>query len=164
MSAPSVVYGLIPPQEPLFPSVMRGMFGTTVAGDPVVVNTEAWNMSYTRPFIVDYVQVECMSITVTSVLKVDVFHADDELGGGTSMFSTLPEVAIGAARAGAAPDGTYRYRCFNATSNTTSTDGILVVGIDSAPSGGGGKNPTVLISARAFSRPQEILLSALSYK
>lgn len=164
ISAPSVVYGLIPPQEPLFPSVIRGMFGTTIAGDPVTAGSDIWTMSYTRPFIVDYVQIECLSIADTSSLVIDIHQASDIGGGGTTMFASPPAVLSTTSRVGLAPDGTYQFRCFAAGSDSSVTNGILSVHVDNVPSGGGAKSPTVLISARAFSRPQEILLSALSHK
>lgn len=154
VSWPSVVKGKVPPAEPLFCPVVRSSICPTLSGNPLAAGVYVWGQCFGRPFIVEDVQIECISVTTGQKMVLDI---NQWAGAWQSMFTTKPEVALGASRGGEQPDGTYQYRCFEAGFGTSITNALIGIDVDQAATGGG-KNPTVAIRILGFRRPQEALL------
>lgn len=154
-SWPTVVKGSIPPQEPFWPRVIRGAMSPLLSGDPLGTGTELWANTLSRPFIVEDVQIECISVTGGQAMILDVNQWNGS--AWVSMFTTKPQVANGARSGGAQPDTTYQYRCFTGGFGTSNTFARIGIDCDQAAASGG-KNPTVNIRALQFQRPQELLL------
>jgi len=158
---PSAVWGPIPPPKPLWPRIVRSDLCPMLSGDPVGVGTELWAHSFSRPFIVEDVQIECPSVAVGQAMILDLNHWDG--AAWNSMFTTKPEVPVGERSGGEQPDGTYRYRCFTGGFGTGVTNARIGIDCDQAATSGA-KNPTVGIRVLSFQRPQELLLAYNSIK
>lgn len=158
---PSAVWGPIPPPKPLWPRIVRSDLCPTIAGDPVGAGTELWAHSFSRPFIVQDVQIECVSVAGGQAMILDLNHWNG--AAWNSMFGTKPQVAIAARSGGEQPDGTYRYRCFTGGFGTSVTNARIGIDCDQAATAGA-RNPTVGIRVLSFQRPQEILLGHNSIK
>ncbi|MCP4299434.1 MAG: hypothetical protein GY783_02510 [Gammaproteobacteria bacterium] len=152
---PSLVWGPIPPPKPLWPRIVRSDLWPMLSGDPVGAGTELWAHSFSRPFIVEDVQIESPSDAAGQAMILDVNHWNG--AAWTTMFTTKPEVAVGERSGGEQPDGTYRYRCFTGGFGTGVTNARIGIDCDQAATSGA-KNPTVGIRVLSFQRPQELLL------
>lgn len=161
ISWPTLIKGSIPPPAPLWPRIVRGELAPTLSGDPLGTGTELWADSLGRPFIVEDVQIECISDGVGQAMILDINHWNG--AAWNSMFNTKPEIAVGDRSGGEQPDGTYRYRCFAAGFGTSVTNARIGIDCDQAANSGA-KNPTVNIRALQFQRPQELLLGYNSVK
>ncbi len=95
----------------------------------VSVATNIFRFLGKNPFLVTDVSMRVETAPTGAALIADVNHWDSAVY--QSMFSTLPQIAIAANKGGAAPDGTYRYRCFDGSTGTDSdTDTLLNADID----------------------------------
>lgn len=161
LNMPSVVWGPIPPPKPLWPRIVRSDLCPMIAGDPVGAGTELWAHSFSRPFVVEDIQIECVSDAGGQPMILDL----NQWSGAAwnSMCTTKPEVAVGERSGGEQPDGTYQYRCFAGGFGTGVTNARIGIDCDQAATAGA-RNPTVGIRVLSFQRPQEILLSHDSIK
>lgn len=128
------------------------------AGTLAVIATSIDVFRFQRPTLVKEIELHVGTAPTGQALKIDVNHWDG--AAFTTLCSTKPEIAAAEFYGSAAPDGTYRYRCFTGQGNTatTLTDCGIDWNIDQVGSGVAGADITVAVRAMQYARPQEGLL------
>ncbi len=161
MSMPTVLYGLVPPQRPIFPAVAVGTLHFPISG--TVEATDQAFFDPRRPLIVDWVQMGIQTAPTGAALVIDL---NQWTGSWTSMYGgTKPQIAISGFFGGRAPDGTYSNRCFTSMWGTSKTNyAHMQMEVDSVGSSVKGADLNIEVQIRQFQRPGEILLAYNSYR
>jgi len=153
-SGPTLLYSDFAPNWHLPSQKAIGSLTFNMAGEPVLVNTER-RFRFGRPALIKSVAIDAESAAGATAMIVDLDHWDGS--AWQSAFSTRPQL-VSVAEADAAPDGTYRYRCFAGGHGATITDARMRVIVDQA-SNSGGKNPVIRVLAMQYMRPLEDFLA-----
>lgn len=133
--------------------VVYGAFHFSVAG-AVAGATNVHGYEPARAGIVKDVQLFIKTAPTGQALVVDVNTYDG--ASQTSMFSTKPQIADGAYRGGAQPDGTYARRCLRGTSGATLyAGGELTFDVDQVGSGVAGSDLRVEVRTLQYTSPLE---------
>lgn len=162
VSGATVIPGGVPPANWRPCPKVYGAIVWKKAGTASVVAAND-RFRFARPALVKEISVDAVTAPTGQALKVDVNHWDGS--AFTTMCSTKPEIAAGANYGSAAPDGTYRYRCFTGQggTGTTITDCLINWDIDQVGSGTAGADLTVTVRAMTYARPQENLLDKADF-
>jgi hypothetical protein len=133
------------------PSTERLIYYEKIAGN-VTTGTDKFDYDERRPFIITRVDLRCKTAPTGSALIVD---ANQWTGSAwQSMFTTRPQIAAGSKEGGAAPDGTYRYRCFDGRKGTDSLAYALSnIDIDQVGSSTPGADLQIAIAVLQFQDP-----------
>jgi hypothetical protein len=115
-----------------------------------------------RPFLVKYVHLSILGAGPTGQpIIVQLGHF---AGGFQGVFATRPQIAIGSGSGGAAPDGTYRWRCFTAGHGEDANSCLMNYSIDQVGTGGvAGSDLAVSVRCLQYARPQESLLGPTDF-
>lgn len=153
ISGPTLVWGPVKPLAFLPSNTLRGIFLSSYEGNAYVLTTKSSFMPQ-RPFIVTGTQIQAITAPTGAALIADVEHHDGS--AWQSMYSTRPQIAAAASPplGFAAPDGTYRYRCF-AGYNATITDRAMRVALDQIGSTIAGADVRILVHTRQWMTPLE---------
>jgi len=148
----TAVLGAVEPSDFLpYPVSVRG--GTAhfpFAGDAATGTTKAfWGPG--APLIVESVHLEVGTAPTGAALIVDVNHWDG--AAYQSMFSTRPQIAATKFAGEAAPDGTYRYRCFAAGHGNAIADARMGIDVDQVGSTVAGAGLHVNVRCKQYARP-----------
>jgi hypothetical protein len=153
-SGPTLLYSDFAPNWHI-PSLKQvGSLAFPFSGGPVAAGTEK-RFRFGRPALIKSVAIDAESAAGSTAMIVDLDHWDGS--AWQSAFSTRPQIQS-AAEADAAPDGTYRYRCFAAGHGTTITDARMRVIVDQATNSGG-LNPVVRVLVMQYLKPLEDFLA-----
>jgi hypothetical protein len=153
-SGPTLLYSDFAPNWHIPAPKAIGSLVFPFVGEPVLVNAEK-RFRFGRPALIRSVSIDAESNAGTTAMIVDLDHWDGS--AWQSIFSTRPQI-VSAATADAAPDGTYRYRCFAAGHGTTIADARMRVIVDQATNSGG-KHPVIRVLALQYMRPLEDFLA-----
>jgi hypothetical protein len=102
------------------------------------------------PTLVESVHLEAGEAPTGQALIADLNHWDG--AAYQSMFSTRPQIADGAFAGEAVPDGTYRYRCFDACHAGVITDARMGVDFDQVGNTTAGSDVHANVRCRQFLR------------
>jgi len=149
----TVILGSIAPQWFIPTQLSRGVLHFPFIG-PQATGTRLAEFFSQRPFRVENVSLHVSTAPATQALIVDVNHWDGS--AFTTMYSTRPQIAAAAKTGGANPDGTYRYRCFQAGNNADAeTDRLLSIDVDQVGAVTFGSDLKVEVRALQFCDPLE---------
>lgn len=126
----------------------------------LAVGTDLGNFSPHRPCLVYDVRLHAGTAPTGANWRVDLNHWDG--AAFTSMFSgtgTQPAVVAAAKDGRAAPDGTYRYRCFAGMEAGVITDAQMSFDTDTVGSGVAGAEGEVQVRYLQYDRPFEGILA-----
>ncbi len=146
----TAVLGPIPPQQPKPGVVRKGSLIFPIAGDAVVA-TDKFRFQGADPFLILQMFLQAKTAPTGAALVLDANHWD----GSTmqTMFTTKPQIADAASNRNGiqAPDGTYRWRCFDSQRAAGSlTDKQLSIDIDSIGSTLAGADVEVYVRTLQF--------------
>lgn len=154
-SGMTVVLGEIPPAYYLPAVTATGTFEAAFAGNlSTGENKFPCHFDVYRPGIVTDTHLAVITAPTTQAIIVDVKTYDG--AAQTTMYSTRPQIAAGATRGSARPDGAYARRSFSFQSGTPLGEGGSVTcDIDQVGSGTVGADMKVYIRYLLFIRPLE---------
>lgn len=156
-SGPTFLFSDIKPDRFVMPPTVRDTLLLARGGEAFLGSLPVELMPQ-RPFIVEHVQLRAPVAPTGSDFIADVNQYDGATF--TSMFTLggRPTILDGDNNGGAAPDGTYNRRCFNAYfGNAAEIAGdILQAEIDQIGATTPGENLTVHVRYKGWMRPQEI--------
>jgi hypothetical protein len=163
VSGHTAVLGTVPPAGFRPAPVVVGHERVTLTGAQTTgTNKVGTRIYWDRPTLVRAVQIALQTTNTGAAFIVDVNHWDG--AAFTSMFSTRPTIADGGfLSAPTPPDGTYRYRCFNAVITAGSiTDAGSSIDVDQVGSTVAGTDLYVYVSYLQWARPLESFLQHIS--
>jgi hypothetical protein len=144
---------VVPPDFIPCPSVIATPFKVYIPGETFTGNGVDYHLG-NRPFRVESVDITAGTVPTGAAWIADLNHWDGS--AWQSMFSTRPQLAISGAIGSAAPDGTYRYRCFAGRSGAiTQTDVGMRFDVDQIGSTIKGSDVSIYVRARRFLTPLE---------
>ena len=144
------IWGEVPPAYFMPPPVVYGTLFFPVVGSLTVGDGKSYFFP-ARPLLVKDVQLVCLTAPATQAIIVDVDTWDGSAWGAA--FSTRPQIAAGAFRGAAQPDGAYARRCLNGLWGTTlNAGGGLRVNIDQVGVGTPGSDLFIHVRALQYAR------------